>query len=80
MNEFALKFINEIRTPAQLTKGWNTLKGTRKLRFFNRIESAFVAWQAARLQHLSSERLWAAAMQDSRSFSEIRRARAKAPR
>ena len=44
------------------------------LNWLARIENAFVAWQAKRLAELPSERLWAQAMQDTRSFAEIRRA------
>ena len=39
-----------------------------------RVESAFVAWQAKRLAKIPAERLWAQAMQDTRSLAEIRRA------
>ena len=39
--------------------------------------AAFVAWQAKRLAAISPERLWAQAMQDTRSFAEIRRAARK---
>ena len=42
-----------------------------------RVENAFVAWQAKRLAAISPERLWAQAMQDTRSFAEIRRAARK---
>ena len=38
-----------------------------------RIEQAFVRWQAKRLQEIPAGRLWAQAMQDTRSFAEIRR-------
>ena len=44
------------------------------LGWLSRLESAFVAWQAKRLAELPAERLWAQAMQDTRSFAEIRRA------
>ena len=44
------------------------------LGWLSRIESAFVAWQAKRLAEIPAERLWAQAMQDTRSFAEIRRA------
>lgn len=39
----------------------------------SRIETAFVNWQAKRLAEMPAERLWAQAMQDTRSFAEIRR-------
>lgn len=80
MTDFALRFIKELRNPARLTEGWNTLQGARKPSLVVRIENAFVAWQAARLQSLPPERLWAPAMQDTRSFAEIRRTRAAAQR
>lgn len=38
-----------------------------------RIEQAFVRWQAARLQEIPAGKLWAQAMQDTRSLAEIRR-------
>lgn len=44
------------------------------LGWLSRIEDAFVQWQAKRLAEMSPGRLWAAAMQDTRSLAEIRRA------
>lgn len=44
------------------------------LGWLSRLESAVVAWQAKRLAEMPAERLWAQAMQDTRSFAEIRRA------
>ncbi len=38
-----------------------------------RIEQAFVQWQAKRLQEIPAGKLWAQAMQDTRSLAEIRR-------
>ncbi|HEY0293931.1 MAG TPA: hypothetical protein VGC69_01210 [Bordetella sp.] len=52
--------------------GWNALRPSGLLA---RVEQAFVAWQTARLQVLTPERLWAPALQDTRSFAEIRRSR-----
>ena len=43
------------------------------LSLLSRIETAFVHWQAKRLAEIPAERLWAQAMQDTRSFAEIRR-------
>ena len=43
------------------------------LSLLSRIESAFVNWQAKRLAEMPAGRLWAQAMQDTRSFAEIRR-------
>lgn len=40
-----------------------------------RIEQAFVRWQAARLQEIPAGKLWAQALQDTRSLAEIRRSR-----
>jgi len=45
------------------------------LGWLSRVENAFVAWQAKRLAQMSVGRLWAQAMQDTRSLAEIRRAR-----
>lgn len=44
------------------------------LNWLARIENAFVDWQAKRLAEMPAERLWAQAMQDTRSLAEIRRA------
>lgn len=38
-----------------------------------RVEQAFVRWQAKRLQEIPAGKLWAQAMQDTRSLAEIRR-------
>lgn len=38
-----------------------------------RIEQAFVQWQAKRLQEIPAGKLWAQAMQDTRSLAKIRR-------
>ena len=43
------------------------------LGWLSSIENAFVRWQAKRLAEIPAERLWAQAMQDTRSFAEIRR-------
>lgn len=40
---------------------------------WTRLEAFFVRWQARRLVELPVERLWAQAMQDTRSLAEIRR-------
>lgn len=37
-----------------------------------RMEDAFVQWQAKRLQEIPEEKLWAQAMLDTRSFAQIR--------
>lgn len=39
------------------------------------IEQAFVRWQAVRLQEIPAGKLWAQALQDTRSLAEIRRSR-----
>lgn len=44
------------------------------LGWLSSIENAFVRWQAKRLAEMSPGRLWAQAMQDTRSLAEIRRA------
>lgn len=44
------------------------------LGWLSAIENAFVRWQAKRLAELEPGRLWAQAMQDTRSLAEIRRA------
>lgn len=80
MTDSVLKFIKEVALPGCTSEGWTTLQRTRRIGLIARIENAFVAWQAARLQQMSPERLWAAAMQDKRSLAEIRRARNAAQR
>lgn len=74
MTELAIKF-KERLAAGRLVEGWNTLRGTHRIGLLARVENAFVAWQAARLTSLSPERLWAPAMQDTRSFAEMRLAR-----
>lgn len=44
------------------------------LGWLSRVENAFVAWQAKRLAEMPVGRLWAQALQDTRSLAEIRRA------
>ncbi|GAB1575336.1 hypothetical protein [Bordetella petrii] len=78
MTDSVFEFTDQPHESARLTTGWNTLRGARRPSLAARIERAFVAWQAARLRTLSPERLWAPAMQDTRSFAEIRRARREA--
>jgi len=77
MTDTTLEFARAAQpgTASRLSAGWNTLRETARPGLFGRIERAFAAWQAARLRELSPERLWAPAMQDPRSFAEIRRAR-----
>jgi len=74
VSELVLKFISGIRSE-RLSEGWNTLLSARKRNVLARIENAFVSWQSSRLAELPAERLWAMAMQDTRSFAEIRRQR-----
>ncbi|WP_021024712.1 hypothetical protein [Comamonas sp. B-9] len=45
------------------------------LGWLSAVENAFVRWQAKRLAELEPGRLWAQALQDTRSLAEIRRAR-----
>ncbi|HTJ99135.1 MAG TPA: hypothetical protein VL522_05895 [Bordetella sp.] len=64
--------MQDMAPSTEIVTGWNGLRATGLLAA---LERAFVAWQNARLRTLTPERLWAAAMTDSRSFAEIRRAR-----
>lgn len=78
MTDSVLEFIDPTGHAPAPTPGWDTLRGTRRPTLLSRIERAFVAWQAARLETLSPERLWAPALLDKRSFADIRRARQRA--
>ncbi|MVW70294.1 hypothetical protein [Bordetella sp. 15P40C-2] len=80
MTDSVIEFMNPNRDPRRLTEGWNTLRQARRPGLIARLERAFVGWQEARLRTLSPERLWAPAMQDLRSFAEIRRERNAATR
>lgn len=60
--EFSMESITSTPRPHAPTTSW-----------ISRIEQAFVQWQAKRLQEIPAGKLWAQAMQDTRSFAEIRR-------
>ncbi|MCD0503335.1 hypothetical protein [Bordetella petrii] len=78
MTDSVLELIDPSHPAPARTPGWDTLRGTPRPTLLARLEKAFVAWQAGRLNTLSPERLWAPAMLDKRSFAEIRRARQRA--
>jgi hypothetical protein len=80
MTDSVIEFINKNSQTRRLSEGWNTLRAECRPGLIARIERAFVTWQEGRLRTLSPERLWAPAMQDLRSFAEIRRARRAAQR
>lgn len=61
-------------TPSTIHPHHSTPAPAMSAGWLARIENAFVRWQAARLQEIPAAKLWAKALQDTRSLAEARRA------